>query len=215
MKENILYNELEKISFLNEFSPKVKTALLGLGKIKKFNKNQIAYNKGDLCNSFDVVIEGILASYSLSSNDNENVMFNFTPNTFMGGNLLFANKPLYPMSIYAQENSIIFCLNKEEIISLLDFKEFALFFIISISKNAQNLNKKIVKYTQNTLRDNIIEYLQELCVIQRTNNVILPLTKKELAIVFGVQRQSLFREMKKMKDEGIIEYENKKIHLLI
>ncbi|MBK5201556.1 MAG: cyclic nucleotide-binding domain-containing protein [Spirochaetaceae bacterium] len=73
------------------------------------------YSKGDSCHSFDIVLDGVLASYSLSTKDNENIMFYFTPNTFMGGNLLFANKPIYPMSIYAQEDSIIFCLNKEEI----------------------------------------------------------------------------------------------------
>ncbi|MBK5201557.1 MAG: winged helix-turn-helix domain-containing protein [Spirochaetaceae bacterium] len=70
---------------------------------------------------------------------------------------------------------------------------------MSISQNAQNLNKKIVKYTKTTLRDNII----------------LPITKKKLAIVFGVQRQSLFREIKKMSEDGIIEYNNIKILLLI
>jgi len=211
MNKNNIESELVKTTIYESFSPDVKRALLTKGKIKKFNKNQIVYNKGDLCNSFDIVIEGILVSYSLNAKENENVMFNFTPNTFMGGNLLFANKPIYPMSIYSQEDCTIYCLSKRDVEELISYKEFALFFIISISKNAQNLNKKIVKYTQNTLRDNIIEYLQELRVIQRSDKIILPISKKELAIVFGVQRQSLFRELKRMRDDGIIDYDNKMI----
>lgn len=206
--------QLIKESVYNDFSNEIKDLLFKIGKVKKFNKDQLVYSKGDLCETFDIVFKGLLSSFSLSENRFENVMFNFTPNTFIGGNLLFAKKPVYPMSIYAQKDCIIFSLTKKEIEELLNFKEFSLFFIISISKNAQNLNRKIVKYTLNTLRENIIEYLEELQVIQRSDDLILPISKKELAIVFGVQRQSLFREMKKMSDEGIIQFKNKKIRLI-
>jgi len=42
---------------------------------------------------------------------------------------------------------------------------------------------------------------------------LLPITKKQLADYFGVQRPSLFRELKRMKDEGLIEIANKKIYI--
>ena len=48
-------------------------------------------------------------------------------------------------------------------------------------------------------------------VIQRSNVVTLPVTKSELSQLFGVQRQSLFRELKKMSDEDLISIDNRKI----
>ncbi len=40
------------------------------------------------------------------------------------------------------------------------------------------------------------------------------MSKKELADRFGVQRPSLFRELKKMKKEGLIDYDHKSIVIL-
>ena len=44
-------------------------------------------------------------------------------------------------------------------------------------------------------------------------SIELPITKKELAEQMGVSRTSLSREMQKMKNEGIIDYQGKHITL--
>ena len=45
----------------------------------------------------------------------------------------------------------------------------------------------------------------------KSKTIILPISKKQLADHFGVQRPSLFRELKRMKDEGLIEIDNRNI----
>jgi len=66
-------------------------------------------------------------------------------------------------------------------------------------------------YTQKSLRENLMDYLVVLSAQQKSNQVTLPVTKKQLADYFGVQRPSLFRELKRMKDESLIKIENKEI----
>jgi CRP-like cAMP-binding protein len=46
--------------------------------------------------------------------------------------------------------------------------------------------------------------LRQQSVIQGTSRITLPIIKRELADYLGVQRPSLFRELKKMKDEGMV-----------
>lgn len=214
MDRNKINKKLESIELFNQFNDSLKSKIANLCKIKKFNKNQIIYSKGNNCLSFDIIIEGALTAYTLSDSGTENIIFNFEKNSIIGGNLLFSPSPKYPMNIFCKKDCTILSLGRNAIEILIENKEFALFFIKNLSLNAQNLNKKVITYTQNTLRENIMEYLQELEVIQRNNIVKIPIPKKELAEIFGVQRQSLFRELKKMSNDGLIINNNHTITLL-
>jgi len=62
--------------------------------------------------------------------------------------------------------------------------------------------------------ENIIEYFTALSVEQNSNMVLLPVSKKQLADYFGVQRPSFFRELKNMQDQKLIEISNKQVALL-
>ena len=84
-------------------------------------------------------------------------------------------------------------------------------YIKSLSQNSQGMNRKIAMFTQKSLRDNILDYLTVQTVQQQSDTITLPITKKQLADYLGVQRPSLFREMKRLTDEGIITINNRRI----
>ena len=67
--------------------------------------------------------------------------------------------------------------------------------------------------TQKKLRENLLEYLMQQAILQGSNSIVLPISKKQLADYLGVQRPSLFRELKALKDEGIIGISNRTIRL--
>ncbi len=98
-------------------------------------------------------------------------------------------------------------------IKLHDY-QFTINFLKCISTNLQTINQKLNLYTNKSLRLNVWEYLKKLRVEQGTNPVTLPISKKQLADHFGVQRPSLFRELKRMQDHGIIKVDNRKIYIL-
>ncbi len=66
-------------------------------------------------------------------------------------------------------------------------------------------------FTQRTLRENIMDYFKQQTIIQKSSVILLPMSKRQLADYLGVQRPSLFRELKKLKEEGIIEINNRTI----
>ena len=69
-------------------------------------------------------------------------------------------------------------------------------------------------FSRKTLRQNIYEYLLQQSIAQHSQTVHLPFSKKEFADYLGVQRPSLFREMKKLQLDGIISIDNRKITVL-
>ena len=82
-----------------------------------------------------------------------------------------------------------------------------------LSLNSQKLNRKITMATQKTLKENLLEYLRQQSILQHSNVIVLPISKKQLADYLGVQRPSLFRELKNLKEESILDVSNRTICL--
>ncbi len=161
----------------------------------------------------DIVFSGGLIAYSLASNGSETVVFEFKKNSVIGANLLFGNENKYPMNIYCTADCTLFYVSKDAVMGLLKDYNFVMPFIRSLSLNTQGINERIAMYTQKNLRENILGYLRSLSTEQNSHTITLPISKKQLADYFGVQRPSLFRELKKMKEEGLINIDNKTITL--
>ena len=171
---------------------------------KKYTKGITVHAQGDPCKSMDIVLSGSLVAYALSQNGSENVIFEFLKNSIIGANLLFGNANHYPMNIYCTEDSELLHINKNDVELLLHDYQFTINFVKSISLNSQGMNKKITIYTQKSLRENLLDYFSALAAEQNSKAITLSVSKKQLADYFGVQRPSLFRELKQMKDEGLI-----------
>ena len=93
--------------------------------------------------------------------------------------------------------------------------DFVMLYIKSLSQNSLGLNHKIAMFSRKTLRQNILEYLLQQSITQHSQTVKLPFSKKkEFADYLGVQRPSLFRELKKMQLDGVISIDNRKITVL-
>ncbi|MFA9466636.1 MAG: Crp/Fnr family transcriptional regulator [Velocimicrobium sp.] len=181
---------------------------------KKYTKGVTVHSQGDPCKSMDIVLSGCLVAYALSQNGSENVVFEFQKSSIIGANLLFGNTNRYPMSIYCTADCELLHIEKIDVDLLLHDYPFAINFIKSISLNSQGMNNKIAMYTQKLLRENLLDYFGALSAEQNSRTITLPVSKKQLADYFGVQRPSLFRELKQMKDEGLIKIYNRQIKIL-
>ncbi len=181
---------------------------------KYFKKGAAIYNKGDICTGMDILISGSLVTYMLFPNGSETQVFKFNKNRVIGANLLFGNISRYPFDIYCTEDCRLLHVEKEEVKTLLHDYQFTLNFLNCVSMNSETMNQKIHMYTNKSLRMNLLDYLRELSATQKCNPIILPISKKQLADHLGVQRPSLFRELKQMQENGLIRVDNRKIYLL-
>lgn len=179
----------------------------------RYRKSQTIYAHGETCGGIDIVLFGRLVAYALSQNGSESVVFTFQKDSVIGANLLFGNANRYPMNIYCTEDCELLHIKKTDVEVLLHDYHFAMNFIKNISLNSQGMNKKITMYTQKSLRENLTDYILALTAEQKSQTVILPMSKKQLADYLGVQRPSLFRELKAMKDEGLIKVDNRYISI--
>ncbi len=199
------------IPLLSDINEKVLNTLVKENGIyeKSYSKNSTVHTQDSLCTTIDFVSSGSLVAYSLDSNGSESVVFEFKSGAIIGANLLFGSNNSYPMNIYCTTDCLILHISKAAVCELLKNYGFVIKYIHSISSNSQGMNKKISMYSQKNLRENLMEYFMSLSGEQKSKTIILPITKKQLADYFGVQRPSLFRELKRMKDDGLLEINNR------
>ncbi len=181
--------------------------------LKSYPKGATVYNQKDRCKTFDIVLSGSLVAYSLLENGSAMTMFEFPKGKMLGANLLFGDTNTYPFTIYCLSDARLLHVTQKAVSVFLHDYHFTTQFVRMLSYNSQKLNQKITMVTQKTLRENLLDYLKQQSVLQCSNSIVLPISKKQLADYLGVQRPSLFRELKNLKDEGIIDIFNRTVQL--
>ena len=181
---------------------------------RSYPRGRTLQEKGSPCQGMHLLCQGKLVTYSLEANGSETIVFEFEPGDVIGANFLFGEASAYPLNVFCMSDCQVIYITKEAVRRLLTHYDFTLAFVHAISLNAQRMNQKIAIYARGSLRKNLLDYLTALSLEQGSSTIFLPITKKQMADYFGVQRPSLFRELKRMKDQGLIEVNNREITLL-
>ena len=190
------------------------------GHVKKYQKNQIIYNLYDNVEYAGVVLTGEINAVMVNSNDNELVIRKFTD-----GGLFCADYACIP-----DEKSDVQIVTKKD--SLVLFLKTSNLFLDSAircehaSKATANLLKESVRnnifqtrkvqiLSQKHIRERLMLYFNGLRdnSTDKNKHIHIPFNRQELADYLGVERSALSREMGRMKDEGIIDYNKQDIIL--
>lgn len=201
-----LFNGLNKEKLLESLKNEVY--------IKKFTNNQIIYLQNEKANTMDIILEGRIIVQNIDENGNVLSIVGLGKGDMLGGNIIFSNKNEYPMTLIAKTDIILLCMKIDMILNLCQSdKAFLVNLLTLLSDKALVLTTKIHSMARKTIREKIMEFLIFEINRQGSNKIKLPISKKELADRFGIERPSLQRELKKMQDEGLIQYDSRTITL--
>jgi len=177
-------------------------------KILKYSKGQVVHNEDDLCNFLSIILEGNIEIQKIDSLGKLLTVAEFTTGSTFGENLIFGDKKRYPMTVFSKTNTIVLEIKKESVATLCQLDpKFMLEFLNTVSNRAMVLNSKLKEITLKTIRQKICEFLLLQYNKTQTVEIKIGMTKKDWADKLGVQRPSLSRELIKMKEEGLIDYD--------
>lgn len=211
-----MLQSLQQIDLLSDIDPDLLEKQIKENNIysRKYRKGYTLHCQMDECISVDFVLSGSLVAYSLDRSGSSTGVFEFKKGSIIGANLLMGNKTSYPLNIYCQTDCTMIHISVEAVLDFLRCYDFALKFVKSLSNNSQGMNQKLAMFTQRTLKENVLDYIHQLSIQQNSRTVVISMTKRQLADYFGVQRPSLFRVMKNLKDEGILKINNREIFII-
>jgi len=184
-------------------------------KTETYSKNQTIALEGDSCTSIGIVLEGTVEIQKIFLSGKILTINKMSQGDIFGEVIVFSKLKVYPSTIAASSKSVILFINRNDISRMCSMNTDVLMnFMGLLSGKILMLNNKIKNLSFDTLREKICSYLMDEYLKQKNKELILPLSRKEMAEYLGVQRPSLSREFINMKDEGLIDFERNNVTLL-
>lgn len=179
------------------------------------------YNKGDIIMQFPtdsnilgITERGIVHLIRIDVNGNKCIIDYYEANDVFGEIIspLSADDTFY---IQAKEKSIITFINYDKMLSRCNnnCKKHNTFINNIILAAVQKSQRRIDILSQRSIREKLLTYLKYIAN-ENTGNIVLPLSFSDLADYLSTDRSAMMREIKKMKDEGLIETSSNKIILI-
>lgn len=215
MKKNM--ELMGQIDLMKSITPQeIESYLIeGSCKITQYKKNNIVHFVGEVCSKLEIILSGKVVIERIDESGNLMTIAEFLGGDVLGGNLMFSKNPYYPMTVTAKEATLILEINKDRLFRLFsDNHEFLSSYLEYVSDHTVILGDRIKHYVNRTIRESIISYLNFESKKQNSSIIKLSMTKKALAERIGVQRTSLSRELAKMREDGLIEFNSVSISLL-
>lgn len=183
--------------------------------IKFFHREENIAIEEDPCQSLGIIIIGDVEIQKIFTSGKIITIDRLKQGNIFGEVIIFSNMRKYPATITAVQEASIMFISREEILKLCSLNsKFLNNFMGLLSNKILMLNKKVKNLSYNSIRQKMSSYL--LQEYEKRGSLILKLnvSRKEMAELLGVPRPSLSREMIKMKEEGLIDFNKNIIKIL-
>lgn len=177
-------------------------------KIEYYGKGDIILAEDESCNTLNLILEGTIEVQKMDSTGKVLSIAEFSTGEIFGEMLIFADRNTSPINAISKNKTAVLHMNKNAVVKLCQNNSgFLMEFLRILSNKAMLLNLKLKEVTLKTIRQKISEFILSQYKEQNSLKIKLSMTKKDWADKIGVQRPSLSRELIKMKEEGLIDYD--------
>ncbi len=215
MKDTI--DRIQMLPLMSVFTREEIEGFLQSGEFRvvDYKKTAVVHMEGETCTKLEILMAGEVVVDRIDEDGNILSISRFREEDVLGGPLLFSTDSNYILMVSAVKNTTLLEISKKCIFEMcFSNQRFLEMYLQMISNHASLLGNKLKNHVERSLREKILSYLQVQVQRQGDGEIELMESKKALAERFGVQRTSLSRELKKMKDEGLIDYDTKGIQIL-
>ena len=182
----------------------------------KYEKNKIIMSSVKNDDIICLVLSGHVQVIKNDANGNHIIIEDLYDGDIFGS--ISANINSSDFEIITKEESNITIIELDNIyaynnnISL--YNTFIKNLIKVLYQKIKEFNNRIEILTNKTIRDKLLAYFRIMTKNNNTKTIYLPFNYSDLADYLAINRSAMAREMKLLKEEGLIEAKGKKIKLL-
>lgn len=182
-----------------------------------FKKNQNIISLLNSDNIIGIILTGNAKLINSDYNGNEIVLELLETHSVFGTNISNININTY--DLIALEDTEIALINSEDLFNLqhTNYVYYNIFInnlLKAITLKYKQTNEKLRVLSQKSIRDKLLEYFEIQYQKTLSRTIELPLSLKDLADYLVVNRTSMFRELKYLKEDKFIKTKGNKITLL-
>ena len=179
---------------------------------RKYPKNHTILNSVKNDDIICIVLSGHVQIIKNDANGNVTVIEDIIENQIFGS--ISANISSTDYEIITKEESNIIIIELDNIIKYSNNDVFIKNTLEILYKKIKEFNNRIEILTNKTIRDKLLAYFRIMTKNSNNKIIYLPFNYSELADYLAINRSAMSREMKVLKDEGLIEIKGRKIKLL-
>ena len=207
---NDLFNNI-----LNEHRDKILKSLEG--NTLHFKKNNTILSNIKQENIIGIILEGYVQIVKTDYNGNRTIIEDLYDNDIFSSKLSNISNNEY--SIVTKEDTKLIILYFNEILNnqlnTSYYNQFLKNLLHIMSNKMTNINNRIEILSNKTIRNKLLAYFKIMSKRNNSKVIYLPYTFIDLADYLGVDRSAMYRELKHLKEEGLIKINNRKIVLNI
>ena len=183
-------------------------------RIIRCRKGQIWVSAGSVCQYADIIISGEMVAYVTGPSGNVIRMAAHQSGKLLAPAFLFATDNHYPVTVEATTETTVLRLSPSDFDKMMHHDQRLMQNYIQLLSNIISQLTKKVRMLSMSVREKVCIFLMEQSRQQQTNNILLPMSRQEIADHFGIQKYSLLRCLNELKREGAIRVEGRHIQLL-
>lgn len=211
-----LYQLKKTILFMNFELDEIKNIFRHISlRITHYKKGEILFLEGSDCTGIGIVLSGKVEINKGATIGKKILITTIHEGDMFAEAIVFTSGHKYPATVEAAEDTKVAFISRQNIISLCSqYPSFIENFMEILSNKIFILNSKLSLLSMKSLRQKIAFYLIKESKPLKSKNELrkfISISKQDLSLELGVERPSLSRELIKMKDEGLLEFEGKKI----
>ena len=183
-------------------------------RVVHYRKGDVLAFQGSACLYADIIISGEMVASLMGPSGRIIRIAAHQAGKLLAPAFLFASDNQYPVTVEATTKTTVLRLMPTDLEKMLNSDQRLMMnYIRMLSNIVCQLTKKVRMLSMN-VREKVSLYLKEQSRLQQTKNILLPLSRQELADHFGIQKYSLLRCLNELKQEGVIRVEGRHIHIL-
>lgn len=188
-------------------------------RFKVFKKHENIISQGQNVEEVLLILKGSAIVENVDHMGNISIVMQLNTGDIYGAEAAFVGDEVYKDSIIASERTLVLFMNKHRLITLCQNKckrhEMVVRALMQlVAERNVELASKLVHMSKKSIRDKLLSYLSYISHKQQSNYFTIPFNKTELANYLSVDRSALSTELKKMRDDGIIDFDKNEYHFV-
>ena len=185
--------------------------------IFKYNRNEEVLPTIRKDNIVGIILSGWVQIIDVDYNGNENIVEELPKNSVFGSNLSATDSDNY--QIIAKDDVQVLIIDYDNLINPKNLKySYYNTFILNLfdifNSKISKKNDRIMILEKKQIRERLLTYFEMQYKKSYTRNIYLPISFKDLADYMAVNRSAMFRELKSLKEERIVEVKGNRVTLL-
>jgi CRP/FNR family transcriptional regulator, cyclic AMP receptor protein len=211
-------NVLKKIPLFASLSEADQQNLTNLLRRKHLGKGEILFQQGDEGTALYIIVQGRI-KISLSRRMDNVTLAILGQGEFLGEMALLDDLPRSADAI-ALEDSLLYVLNRKDFLSFLTNNGHTVNAILnSLSRRLRKTDDQVAEMCFLNLSSRLAKRLVELAETQEPeegnpNAYDLKISQQELGNILGVSRESINKELKLLRNKGVVSTSRNSIHIL-